>query len=96
MLDSTLLISAAPKPVAVRACLGLEKSGPTGPLRSEIGALVDILRSRGRSRVPLVVAMVCKKRVRRAEGVQRGQLIEGGKESKWEMLRDRLLANTIL
>ena len=57
MLDSTFLISLAPKPVAVRACLGLVKSGPTGPLRSEIGALVDILRSR----VPLVVAIAGNK-----------------------------------
>ena len=53
MLDSTFFMSAAPRPVAVRACLGLVKSGPTGPLSSEIGALVDILRSR----VPLVVAI---------------------------------------
>ena len=42
MLDSTLLISDGPKPVAVRLCLGLvTPSGPTGPFRSEMGALVD-------------------------------------------------------
>lgn len=38
-------MSAEPKPVAVRACLGRVKSGPTGPLSSEIGALVEALRS---------------------------------------------------
>lgn len=47
MLFSTFLISPALKPVTVRLCLGLVKSGPTGPLSSLIGALVDCLRSRG-------------------------------------------------
>lgn len=46
MLDSTLLISEGPKPVAVRLCLGLVNSGPTGPLSSLIGALVEGLLSR--------------------------------------------------
>ena len=46
MLASTLLISPAPKPVKTRLCLGRENSGPIGPLSSEIGALVDSLRSR--------------------------------------------------
>ena len=41
MLASTLLISVAPNPVAVLLCFGLVKSGPTGPLRSEMGALVE-------------------------------------------------------
>lgn len=41
MLFSTFLISPALKPVTVRLCLGLEKPGPTGPLSSEIGALVE-------------------------------------------------------
>ena len=46
MLASTLLISAAPKPVAVRLCLGREMpSGPTGPWRSEMGADVESLLS---------------------------------------------------
>jgi len=40
-----LLISLAPKPVKVRLCFGLLKLGPTGPCRSDIGALVDGLRS---------------------------------------------------
>lgn len=40
-----LLISFAPKPVKVRRCFGLLKSGPIGPCRSEIGALVDGRRS---------------------------------------------------
>lgn len=53
MLDSTLLISPGPKPVAVRLCLGLlMDSGPIGPLRSEMGALVEGFRSR--VLVPLV------------------------------------------
>ena len=46
MLDSTLLISEGPKPVAVRLCLGLVNSGPTGPFSSEMGAFVEGLRSR--------------------------------------------------
>lgn len=41
MLFSTFLISPALKPVTVRLCFGLVKSGPTGPLSSEIGALVE-------------------------------------------------------
>lgn len=57
MLASTLLISAAPKPVAVRLCLGREiPSGPTGPWRSEMGADVDGLLSR------VWVAMVAVKK----------------------------------
>lgn len=49
MLASTLLISAAPKPVAVRLCLGREMpSGPTGPWSSEMGADVDGFLSRVR------------------------------------------------
>lgn len=47
MLASTLLISAAPKPVAVRLCLGREiPSGPTGPWMSVMGALVEGFLSR--------------------------------------------------
>ena len=49
-------MSAAPKPVAVRACFGRVNPGPTGPLSSDIGALVESLRSR--TLVPLVVDMV--------------------------------------
>lgn len=56
MLDSTLLISDAPKPVAVLACLGRVKPGPTGPLSSDMGALVESFRSR--ALVPLGVDMV--------------------------------------
>lgn len=45
---STLLISPAPKPVKVLLCFGRVKpGGPTGPLRSEIGAPVLGRRSRG-------------------------------------------------
>jgi hypothetical protein len=47
-LPSTLLISPAPKPVKVRLCFGRAMpAGPTGPWRSEIGALVEGRRSRG-------------------------------------------------
>lgn len=53
MLASTLLISAAPKPVVVRLCFGREiPSGPTGPLRSVMGADVDGFLSR------VLVAMI--------------------------------------
>lgn len=48
MLASMLLISAGPKPVTVLLCLGLViPAGPTGPLKSEMGADVLGLRSRG-------------------------------------------------
>lgn len=67
MLASTFLISAAPKPVAVRLCLGREiPSGPTGPWRSVIGAFVDGLLSR------VLVAMVV------VEGSIRGEVLEEG------------------
>ena len=47
MLASTFLISAAPKPVAVRLCLGREiPSGPMGPWISVMGALADGFLSR--------------------------------------------------
>ena len=47
MLASTLLISEAPNPVAVRLCLGREiPSGPMGPWMSVMGALVEGLLSR--------------------------------------------------
>ena len=49
-------MSAAPSPVAVRACFGRVNAGPTGPLSSDIGALVESFRSR--TLVPLVVDMV--------------------------------------
>jgi hypothetical protein len=47
MLASTLLISPGPKPVTVLLCFGLVKlAGPTGPARSDSGALVEGFRSR--------------------------------------------------
>ena len=49
-------MSAAPKPVEVRACFGRVNPGPTGPLSSDIGALVEGFRSR--TLVPLAVDMV--------------------------------------
>jgi hypothetical protein len=47
MLASTLLMSAAPKPVAVRLCLGRLKPGPTGPTNVEVGAPIESFRSLG-------------------------------------------------
>jgi hypothetical protein len=45
MLASTVLMSCAPNPVAVRLCLGREMpDGPTGPFRSAMGA--DVLGRR--------------------------------------------------
>lgn len=46
MLASTFLISAGPKPVKVRLCLGRLNPGPTGPRRSAMGAPTEGLRSR--------------------------------------------------
>ena len=79
MLASTLLISAAPKPVAVRLCLGREiPSGPTGPWMSVMGALVEGFLSR------VWVAMVG---VRESiEVVERGRRCreDNGKVLPWE------------
>jgi hypothetical protein len=47
MLASTLLMSAAPKPVAVRLCFGRLKPGPTGPTNVEMGAPMESFRSLG-------------------------------------------------
>jgi hypothetical protein len=47
MLASTLLISLGPKPVTVLLCFGRVKlAGPTGPLKSAMGALMEGRRSR--------------------------------------------------
>ena len=59
MLDSTLLISEGPKPVAVRLCLGLVNSGPTGPLSSEMGALVEGRLSRVEVEVAIDSEVAC-------------------------------------
>jgi hypothetical protein len=56
MLDSTALMSPAPKPVAVRMCLGLEKPGPTGPVSVEMGAPIEGLRSRGAATAAAIVS----------------------------------------
>jgi hypothetical protein len=60
MLASTLLISCGPKPVTVRLCLGrVIPAGPTGPLKSVMGADELGLRSRaGRSVFAVVEAML--------------------------------------
>lgn len=57
MLASTLLISLAPKPVAVLLCLGLVKLGPTGPARSASGELMDGRRSRAGAGVVAILSM---------------------------------------
>lgn len=56
MLASTLLISPGPKPVTVLLCFGRVKlAGPTGPLRSASGALIEGRRSRaGEASVAMV------------------------------------------
>ena len=69
MLASTFLISVAPKPVAVRLCLGREiPSGPTGPWRSVMGVVVDNVLSR------VLVAMVlfiCRAQVEKNDAPRR-------------------------
>ena len=62
ILASTPLMSPLPNPVNVRLCFGRENSGPTGPWSSEIGALVDGLRSLD---VVLVVDIVIAPRILR-------------------------------
>jgi len=58
MLASTLLMSLGPKPVTVLLCLGRVKPvGPTGPLRSLSGALVEGLRSRGEGAAAAILMM---------------------------------------
>jgi hypothetical protein len=48
MLASTLLISPGPNPVTVLLCFGrVNCPGPTGPWKSDSGALVEGRRSRG-------------------------------------------------
>jgi hypothetical protein len=57
MLASTVLMSCAPNPVAVRLCLGrVMPDGPTGPLRSAMGA--DVLGRRSWPDVLVAVAVV--------------------------------------
>lgn len=58
MLASTFLISPGPKPVTVLLCLGRVKlAGPTGPLRSTSGALVEGRRSRGEGAAAAILRM---------------------------------------
>lgn len=57
MLASTLLISDGPKPVTVLLCLGLViPAGPTGPLKSVMGA--EVLGRRSRRLASLVEVML--------------------------------------
>lgn len=71
---STLLISPAPKPVKVRLCLGLEKPGPTGPLRSVIGAPVDGRRCLGSVELDISPVLVLLPRVSLGE---KGERVKG-------------------
>lgn len=59
ILASTLLISPGPNPVTVLLCFGLvNPSGPMGPLRSEMGALIEGRRSRGLVELEAVVVAI--------------------------------------
>lgn len=62
MLASTFLISLGPKPVTVLLCLGRVNEGPTGPLRSPRGALVEGLRSRGEGFAAILIMSIAEKR----------------------------------
>jgi hypothetical protein len=85
MLASTLLISLGPKPVTVRLCLGRVMLGPTGPLRSAMGALVEGLRSRGEGATAAILStsIAEKRELLRECRCRKG---EGGVEGR--MLRD--------
>jgi hypothetical protein len=70
MLASTLLMSLGPKPVTVRLCFGrVIRAGPTGPLRSESGALVEGLRSRGAGETAAIFQQVNWREAQTGEGV---------------------------
>jgi hypothetical protein len=61
MLASTVLISPGPKPVTVLLCFGRVKlAGPTGPCKSEMGALVEGRLSRGGLAVFVVAIFGCQ------------------------------------
>ena len=64
MLASTFLISPGPKPVTVLVCLGrVRLGGPTGPLRSASGELVEGLRSLvGEGGVAILMISIALKR----------------------------------
>lgn len=83
------MISAGPKPVAVRLCFGLVNPGPMGPWSSDSGALVEGLRSRG-ERVSTAEAIVQavstgetkkRKKQQKKDGAVKGKEREG-KERK--------------
>lgn len=83
MLASTLLISAGPKPVTVRLCLGLEiPAGPMGPLKSVMGA--DELGRRSRAGASVLEAMVGVARLVKCVMVllKGGGVCETGKQCK--------------
>ena len=89
MLFSTALISPGPKPVTVLLCLGRVKfAGPTGPLRSARGALVEGRRSRGDGvEVAILRMSIAEKgellsewRCRTGEGGVEGRIVEEKRE----------------
>lgn len=91
MLFSTALISPAPKPVTVLLCLGRVKfAGPTGPLRSARGALVEGRRSRGEGAEVAILRMsIAEKgellsewRCRTGEGGVEGRIVEEEREER--------------
>jgi hypothetical protein len=93
MLASTLLISPGPNPVTVRLCLGRVKCcGPTGPLRSDSGALVEGRLSRGFRAVSVAIfkmsmaekrALLRECRCERGDGGVEGQEMVGGGGEQW-------------
>lgn len=92
MLASTLLISPGPKPVTVLLCLGRVNCGPTGPLKSDSGALVEGRRSRGCVAFAVVAILsmsiatkrelLRERRWARGEGGVVGRIASGGTQAR--------------
>ena len=91
MLFSTALILPAPKLVTVLLCLGQVKfAGPTRPLRSARGALVEGRRSRGEGAEVAILRMsIAEKgellsewRCRTGEGGVEGRIVEERREER--------------
>jgi hypothetical protein len=80
MLASTLLMSPGPNPVTVLLCFGLVKlAGPTGPLRSASGALVDGRRSRAGEATMLKIQLQQRSNYWGSDGLTKGK---GGVEGR--------------
>ena len=95
MLASTLLISPGPKPVTVLLCFGRVKlAGPTGPLKSAMGALVEGRRSRAGA---AAVAMLTTSIAEKGELLREGQFgrgeggVEGEADVAWTPRRDQAM-----